>query len=47
MIVQGSRAPMFPFEDEEDDVVWDDYGAAINENDFKLSEVMLGESTSP
>lgn len=37
---------MFPFEDEADAIIWDEYGAAINEEDFKFSEEVLGESTT-
>ena len=27
---------MFPFEDEDDDLQWDDYGAALRPNEFQL-----------
>jgi hypothetical protein len=40
--VQGAQAPLFPFEEEEDAVMWDEYGAAIDPQDFKLSEEVLG-----
>ena len=40
--VQGAAAPMFPFEDADED--WDDYGAALRPGEFQSMEVYdMGE----
>ncbi len=41
-LVQGAAAPMFPFEDENDDLVHDDYGLEL-----RLGEFQLQEGTAP
>ena len=33
---QGAAAAMFPFEDEHDDLHWDEYGAALRPDEFQL-----------
>jgi len=33
---QGAAAAMFPFEDENDDLQWDEYGAALRPDEFQL-----------
>ena len=33
---QGAAAAMFPFEDEHDDLPWDEYGAALRPDEFQL-----------
>jgi len=33
---QGAAAAMFPFEDENDDLQWDEYGAAVRPDEFQL-----------
>ena len=33
---QGAAAAMFPFEDEYDDLPWDEYGAALRPDEFQL-----------
>lgn len=33
---QGAAAAMFPFEDENDDLHWDEYGAALQPDEFQL-----------
>jgi len=41
---QGCRHAMFPNEDEADAVVYDDYGAPVDDDIFKPSEEALGGS---
>ena len=33
---QGAAAALFPFEDENDDIQWDEYGAALRPDEFQL-----------
>lgn len=35
-VLQGAAAAMFPFEDENDDLHWDEYGAALQPDEFQL-----------
>jgi hypothetical protein len=37
-LVQGAAAPMFPFEDEDDDLAHDDYGLELRQGEFQLQE---------
>lgn len=37
-LVQGAAAPMFPFEDEDDDLAYDDYGLELRQGEFQLQE---------
>ena len=36
MLWQGAAAPMFPFEDEDDELAQDDYGLALRPGEFQL-----------
>ena len=38
VLVQGAAAPMFPFEDEDDDLAHDDYGLELRQGEFQLQE---------
>ena len=38
MARQGAAAPMFPFEDEDDELAQDDYGRALRPGEFQLKE---------
>ena len=43
-MTQGAAAAMFPFEDENDDLHWDEYGAALCPDEFQLkSTSRLGQ----
>ena len=35
---QGAAAPMFPFEDEDDELAQDDYGLALRPGEFQLQD---------
>lgn len=37
-LVQGAAAPMFPFENEDDDLAHDDYGLELRQGEFQLQE---------
>ena len=38
VLVQGAAAPMFPFENEDDDLAHDDYGLELRQGEFQLQE---------
>ena len=38
MLWQGAAAPMFPFEDEDDELAQDDYGRALRPGEFQLKD---------
>lgn len=43
---QGAAAPMFPFEDEDDELAHDDYGLALRPGEFQLQDgAPPGETT--
>lgn len=44
---QGAAAAMFPYEDENDDLQWDEYGAALRPDEFQLRATSRAGQTLP
>lgn len=48
VVSQGAAAALFPFEDENDDLHWDEYGAALCPEEFQLKSASRpGQLQSP